>query len=165
MKLPLLMKASLLTELPFSFLPFAFPSMLPLFASASLPPIKALAWQTPFVGGGASFSLYFPKLSPDNEDFLVSLASYSGWFQRPEGFYYPSFIKEMPVGWERYESFLAFQKELNAFLFPYFVKAFPLAESLGEEGFLSSVLPYSQKYERKKAWLSLPQRKSAEGEA
>lgn len=136
----------------------------PSFASASLPPIKALAWQTPLIGGGASFSLYFPKVPSSADNFLVSLASYEGWFQRPEGFYYPSSLENMPVGWERYESFLVFQKEMNAFLFPFFIAAFPLAESLGEEGFLSSVLPYSQTYERKKAWLSLPDRKSAEKE-
>jgi hypothetical protein len=71
----------------------------------------------------------------------------------------------MPLGFERYESFLAFQVELSAFLFPYFAKAFPLCRSLGEKGFLTSSLPWEEKYQSKSLWLSLPQRKSAEGEA
>jgi len=68
----------------------------------------------------------------------------------------------MPLGWERYEAFLAFQAELNAFLFPYLCKTFPLCESLGAKGFLSSVLPCSEKYESREAWISPPQRKTAE---
>jgi hypothetical protein len=137
--------------------------MLPSFASASLPPIKALAKQTAIVGGGAGFSLYFPKPEGFDASHLVSLSRHKGYFLRPEGFYYPSPIESMPLGFERYESFLAFQAELCTFLFPYFVKAFPLCESLGEKRFLSSTLPWEGKYESKSLWLSLPQRKSAEG--
>jgi hypothetical protein len=157
-----LKKARLLIDLSF---PFAFPSMLPSFASASLPPIKALAKQTAIVGGGAGFSLYFPKPEGFDASHLVSLSRHKGYFLRPEGFYYPSPIERMPLGSERYESFLDFQAELCAFLFPYFVKAFPLCESLGEKRFLSSTLPWEGKYESKSLWLSLPQRKSAEGKA
>ena len=165
MKLPLLMKASLLTELPFPSFPFAFPSMLPSFASASLPPIKALAKQTAIMGGGAGFSLYFPKPEGFDASHLISLSSHKGYFVRPESFYRPKSLDLMPLGFERYESFLAFQAELCAFLFPSFVKAFPLCESLGAKRFLASTLPYSEKHQSKSLWLSLPQRKSAEGEA
>ena len=127
---------------------------LPSFAS-SIGQTKALAWQTAIVGGGAGFSLYFPA-ERESSSFLVHLGSHDGLFQRPEGYYYPQEIEAMPKGADRLEAFLAFQKELNAFLFPLFCKAFPLAESLGEQRFLSSVLPYSQKYESRKAWLTLP---------
>lgn len=136
--------------------------MLPSFASEKLPKVKALAKQTAMVGGGAGFDLYFKKPEGFDASFLVSLSSHSGCFLRPEGFYYPSAIESLPLGWERYESFLAFQTELQSFLFPYFIKAFPLAESLGEKRFLSSVLPWEQKYESKSVWLALPDRKSAE---
>ena len=128
--------------------------MLPSFAS-SLISAKALAVQTAIIGGGAGFSLYFPCHNTEKASFLVSLSSHSGWFQRPEGYFYPVEIERLPLGEERYRAFLAFQKELNGFLFPYFVKALPLAESLGES-FLSSVLPYDQKHQSKKAWIELP---------
>ena len=138
--------------------------MLPSFASASLPPVKALARQTAIVGGGAGFSLYFPKLKGFETPHLVILSSRQGYFVPPEGFYRPESLDAMPLGFERYESFLAFQAELCAFLFPYFVKALPLCKSLGAKRFLSSTLPWEEKYESKALWLSLPQRKSAEGE-
>jgi hypothetical protein len=134
-------------------------SALPAFASASLPPIKALACQTAIVGGGAGFSLYFPCPITDGQSFLVSLSSHKGYFQRPEGYYYPSSLESMSLGFDRLEAFNAFQAELLGFLFPYFVKAFPLCESLGSQRFLSSVLSYSEKYESRKAWLLLPARK------
>jgi hypothetical protein len=149
---------------PLAFDPLSFPSMLPSFASASLPPVKALAKQTAIVGGGAGFSLYFPKPEGFETSHLVILSSRKGYFLRPEGFYYPATIERMPLGFERYESFLAFQAELSAFLFPYFAKAFPLCKSLGEKRFLTSTLPWEEKYESEALWLSLPQRKSAEGE-
>ena len=139
--------------------------MLPSFASASLPHVKALAKQTAIIGGGAGFSLYFPKPEGFETSHLVILSSRKGYFLRPEGFYYPSAIERMPLGFERYESFLAFQAELSAFLFPYFAKAFPLCKSLGEKGFLTSSLSWEEKHQSKSLWLSLPQRKSAEGEA
>lgn len=139
--------------LPFTFLP-SFPAMLPSFAS-SLISTKALAVQTAIVGGGAGFSLYFPCRNTEKASFLVSISSHRGWLQRPEGYYYPAEIEKLPVGEERYSAFLSFQKELKPFLFPYFVKALPLAESLGES-FLSSVLPYDQKHTSKKAWIELP---------
>jgi hypothetical protein len=142
--------------------PFSFPSTLPAFASASLPPIRALACQTAICGGGAGFSLYFPKPEGLEAGHLVSLSGQKGYFLRPEGFYRPGFLDAMPRGSERLEAFLAFQSELLAFLFPYFVEAFPLCESLGSQRFLSSVLPYSQKYESRKAWIMLPDRKGAE---
>lgn len=135
--------------------------MLPSFASASLS-VKALACQTAIVGGGAGFSLFFPCHNTEGKSFLVSLSSHSGWLQRPEGYYYPQSLEAMPLGFERLEAFHAFQAELSSFLFPFFCKAFPLAESLGSQRFLSSVLPYSQKYESKKAWLLLPASKGAE---
>ena len=138
--------------------------VLPSFVS-SIGQTKALAWQTAIIGGGAGFSLYFPA-ERESSSFLVHLGSHDGLFQRPEGYYYPQEIEAMPLGKERYEAFLTFQKELNAFLFPLFCKAFPLAESLGEKLFLSSVLPYSQKYESRKAWLTLPSAKRCvKGEA
>lgn len=140
----------------------SLPSTLPAFASASLPPIKALACQTAFVGGGAGFSLYFPCASISGKNFLVSLSSHKGYFQRPEGFYYPESLEALPLGFERLEAFEAFQAELLSFLFPYFAKAFPLCESLGSQRFLSSVLPYSERYESRKVWLLLPDRKGAE---
>jgi hypothetical protein len=68
-------------------------SALPAFASASLPPIKALACQTAIVGGGAGFSLYFPCPITDGQSFLVNLSSHKGYFQRPEGYYYPVWAK------------------------------------------------------------------------
>ena len=136
--------------------------MLPSFVSSKLPPAKALAVQTAIVGGGAGFSLYFPKPESFDASFHITLGSHRGQFLRPEGFYYPAPIEKMPLGWERYEAFLAFQAELNAFLFPYLCTTFPLCESLGAKGFLSSVLPYSEKHESRKAWISLPQRKTAE---
>lgn len=140
----------------------SLPSTLPAFASASLPPIKALACQTAFVGGGAGFSLYFPKPEDFDPGHLVTLSSQKGFLLRPEGFYRPASLDLMPLGAERLEAFLAFQAELLGFLFPYFAKAFPLCESLGSRRFLSSVLPYSERYESRKAWLLLPDRKSAE---
>lgn len=129
--------------------------MLPSFAS-HLQQTKALACQTAIIGGGAGFSLYFPIESTEGRSFLVSLSSHSGTFQRPEGYYYPKEITAMPLGWERYEAFLAFQRKLNAFLFPFFCEAFPLAERLGEQRFLSSCLPYEEKHKSRKAWLLLP---------
>ena len=137
-------------------------SRLPAFASASLPPIKALACQTAFVGGGAGFSLYFPKPEGFDPGHLVTLSGQKGFLLRPEGFYRPDSLDAMPVGSERLEAFLAFQAELLSFLFPYFAKAFPLCESLGSQRFLSSVLSYSVRYESRKAWLLLPDRKGAE---
>lgn len=137
--------------------------MLPSFASASLPPVKALAMQTAIIGGGAGFSLYFPKPAGFDSSHLVLLGSHKGYFLRPEGFYRPQSLDAMPLGSERLEAFLSFQAELCAFLFPFFVKAFPLCESLGAQRFLTFTLPYSEKYESRKAWLSLPNRKSAEG--
>lgn len=129
--------------------------MLPSFAS-SLISTKALAVQTAIVGGGAGFSLYFPCHNTKKASFLVSLSSHSGWFQRPEGYFYPIEIEKLPLGEQRLRAFLAFQKDLSSFLFPYFVKALPLAEGLGESRFLSSVLPYDQKYKSRKAWIELP---------
>jgi len=151
------------------FRPFAFPfdlpamlsltSTLPAFASASLPPIKALAKQTAIIGGGAGFSLYFPKPEGFDASHLVILSRHKGYFLRPEGFYRPASLDAMPLGSERLEAFLAFQAELLGFLFPYFAKAFPLCESLGSQRFLSNVLSYSERYESKSLWLSLPDRK------
>ena len=139
--------------------------MLPSFASASLPPVKALAMQTAIIGGGAGFSLYFPKRKGCDTAHLVSLSGRKGYFVRPEGFYRPESLDAMPLGSERFEAFLSFQAELCAFLFPFFVEAFPLCESLGAQRFLTFTLPYSERYESRKAWLSLPDRKSAEGKA
>jgi hypothetical protein len=136
--------------------------MLPSFTSA-LQQTKALACQTALIGGGAGFSLYFPFAKErGSASFLVSLSSHDGMFQRPEGYYYPEEVEKMPLGWERYEAFLSFQKELNAFLFPFFCEAFPLAERLGDQRFLSSCLPYDEKHESRKTWLLLP---AAKGEA
>lgn len=129
--------------------------MLPSFVSPSST-VKALAWQTAIIGGGAGFSLYFPCDNPEGKSFLVSLASHSGMFQRPEGYYYPESLERMPLGFDRLEAFNVFQAEMLRMIFPAFVKAFPLAESLGESRFLSSVLPYDQKHESKKAWIELP---------
>jgi len=128
---------------------------LPSFAS-SLQQTKALGCQTAICGGGAGFSLYFPIESTKGRSFLVSLSSHNGMFQRPEGYYYPKEIEAMPLGEERYRAFLSFQKELNAFLFPFFCEAFPLAERLGEQRFLSSCLPCEEKHKSGKAWLLLP---------
>lgn len=136
--------------------------MLPSFASASLPFTKALACQTAIIGGGAGFSLYFPKPKGFDPGHLVSLGDRRGYFLYAEGFYRPASLDSMPLGGERLEAFLAFQSELLGFLFPFVVKAFPLCESLGSKRFLSSVLSYSKSYESRKAWLSLPDRKSAE---
>lgn len=136
--------------------------LLPSFASPDLQ-TKALACQTAIVGGGAGFSLYFPLAKErKGTSFLVSLSSHNGMFQRPEGYYYPAEIERMPLGWERYDAFLAFQKELNAFLFPFFCEAFPLTKRLGDQRFLSSCLPYEEKHESRKTWLLLP---AAKGEA
>ncbi len=151
-------------ELPFSLSLFSAmlsPSLsLPSFAS-SLQQTKALAVQTAIVGGGAGFSLYFPLAKErESASFLVSLSSHDGIFQRPEGYYYPKEIEAMPLGEERYRAFLSFQKELNAFLFPFFCEAFPLAERLGEQRFLSSCLPYEEKHKSGKAWLLLPASKA-----
>lgn len=139
--------------------------VLPSFASSSLPFTKALACQTAIIGGGASFSLFFPKpasLSPSSG--IVSLSSHRGLFLRPEAFYRPSSLDQLPLGSERLEAFLSFQEDLRLFLFPFFIEAFPLSASLGKR-FLESPLPYDQKHESRKAWLLLPDRKSAEGEA
>jgi len=159
-------KPARLIELPFSlsslFSAMLSPSLsLPSFAS-SFQQTKALACQTAMCGGGVGFSLYFPIESRKGRSFLVSLSSHDGMFQRPEGYYYPEVIERMPLGWERYDAFLSFQKELNAFLFPFFCEAFPLAERLGDQRFLSSCLPYEEKHESRKAWLLLP---AAKGEA
>ena len=134
--------------------------MLPSFVSPSAT-VEALACQTAMIGGGASFSLYFPCENTEGQSFLVSLSSHNGMFQRPEGYYYPESLERMPLGFDRLEAFNAFQKEMLSMIFPAFVKAFPLAESLGEARFLSSVLPYDQKHESRKAWLSLPARREA----
>lgn len=134
--------------------------MLPSFVSPSST-VKALACQTAMIGGGASFSLYFPCENTEGQNFLVSLSSHSGMFQRPEGFYYPDFLEKMPLGFGRLEAFNAFQKEMLSMIFPFFVKAFPLAESLGEARFLYSVLPYDQKFKSSNDWLSLPARKES----
>lgn len=135
--------------------------MLPSFVSPSST-VKALACQTAMIGGGASFSLYFPCDNTKGKSFLVSLSSHSGMFQRPEGYYYPESLERMPIGFDRLEAFNDFQKEMLSMIFPAFVKAFPLAESLGEAHFLFSVLPYDQKHESRKAWLSLPARREAQ---
>ncbi len=158
-------KPARLIELPFSLSLFSAmlsPSLLlPSFTSSSQQ-IKALACQTAMCGGGAGFSLYFPIENREGRSFLVSLSSHNGMFQRPEGYYYPEEVEKMPLGWERYDAFLSFQKELNAFLFPFFCEAFPLAERLGDQRFLSSCLPHEEKHESRKAWLLLP---AAKGEA
>jgi hypothetical protein len=135
--------------------------MLPSFVSPSVT-VKALACQTAMIGGGASFSLYFPCENIAGKSFLVSLSSHHGMFQRPEGYYYPESLERMPLGFDRLEAFNAFQKEMLSMIFPAFVKAFPFAESLGKARFLSSVLPYDQKHESRKAWLSLPARRDAQ---
>ena len=135
--------------------------MLPSFVSPSST-VKALACQTAMVGGGASFSLYFPCENTESQSFLVSLSSHNGWFQRPEGYYYPESLERMPLGFDRLDAFNAFQKEMLSMIFPAFVKAFPLAESLGEARFLSSVLPYDKKHESRKAWISLPAKREAQ---
>ena len=158
-----------LAELPFFLSLFSAmlsPSLsLPSFASAELPSVKALATLSPFFGGGATFGLLFRKPETLRASHLVSLCSQQGYFVYPETFYRPESLDKMPQGWERLEAFEAFQKELLSWLFPFFCEAFPLAERLGEERFLSSCLPYSEHYEGKSLWLSLPNRKSAEGEA
>jgi hypothetical protein len=137
--------------------------MLPSFASASLPFTKALACQTAIIGGGASFSLYFPQPKRGfDSGHLVSLGSSKGYFVCPESFYRPAFLDAMHLGSERLEAFLAFQSELLGFLFPFIAKAFPLCKSLGSKRFLSSVLSYGETYESRKAWLLLPDRKGAE---
>lgn len=134
--------------------------MLPSFTSASST-VKALACQTALCGGGAGFSLYFPCDNTKGKSFLVSLSSHRGYFQRPEGYYYPDSIEAMPLGSERLEAFLAFQKELNTFLFPYFQALFPACSPLGDQRFLSSTLPWDQSYASRKSWLFLPARKGA----
>ena len=142
--------------------PFSFPSTLPAFASASLPPIRALARQTAICGGGAGFSLYFPKPEGLEAGHLVSLSGQKGYFLRPEGFYRPASLDLMPLGAERLEAFLAFQAELFAFLFPYFQRPFPACSSLGAQRFLTHTLPYDQVYGSRKTWIELPDRKGAE---
>ena len=137
-------------------------STLPAFASASLPPIKALACQTAFVGGGAGFSLYFPKPEGFDPGHLVTLSGQKGFLLRPEGFYRPDSLDAMPVGSERLEAFLAFQAELLSFLFPYFQEAFPACSPLGSQRFLSGIIPPNQAYASRKTWLLLPDRKGAE---
>ena len=71
-------------------------SRLPAFASASLPSIKALACQTAFVGGGAGFSLYFPKPEGFDPGHLVTLSGQKGFLLRPEGFYRPDSLVLIP---------------------------------------------------------------------
>ena len=137
----------------------SFP-MLPSFASASST-VKALACQTAIIGGGAGFSLYFPCLSIEGKSFLVSLSSHKGYFQRPEGYYYPESLERMPLGFDRLDAFHTFKQEMLSMVFPSFVDAFPLAESLGAKRFLSHCLSYDQKHQSRKAWLSLPARKDA----
>lgn len=140
----------------------SLPSTLPAFASASLPPTKALACQTAIVGGGAGFSLYFPCANTRGKSFLVSLSSHKGYFQRPEGFYYPESLEALPLGFERLEAFEAFQAELLSFLFPYFQQVFPACSPLGSQRFLSGVIPPNQAYASRRTWLLLPDRKGAE---
>lgn len=156
----LISRGSLLASLPFPLFHRCFIVLpLPAFVSSS-ETVKALACQTAIIGGGAGFSLYFPCATTEGKSFLVSLSAHKGWFQRPEGYYYPDTLEAMPLGSDRLEAFYAFQEELNAMLFPLFIEAFPLAESLGHR-FLSSCLAYDRRYESRKAWLSLPARKEA----
>ena len=114
--------------------------------------------QTAMVGGGLKFSLYFPCQNPAKHLHLVSLSGKKGYFLYPADFYRPSFIDVMPLGFERLETFYSFEREMLRELFPLFCAAFPLAESLGEKLFLSSVLFPSHKVESSECKLSLPER-------
>lgn len=134
--------------------------MLPSFVSPSAT-VKALACQTAMIGGGASFSLYFPCENTEGQSFLVSLSSHRGMFQRPEGYYYPESLESMPLGFDRLEAFNAFQEEMLSMIFPFFQQAFPACSPLGSQRFLSGIIPPNQAYASRKTWLSLPARREA----
>lgn len=179
MSFPLLKKASLLIKLlslPFLFLPF-FPSMiktikapkealsllkakprLPSMAEAAT--VKGLFRQSALIGGGASFSLFFPLDATERNAFefgsLSSFSSHPGklWAEA-SAFYRPSFLDDLPLGWERYESFLSFQRSLESWLFPFCAACFPASLPLGDKW--PSALSFEKgSSESLCCWLPLP---------
>lgn len=181
----LLKKASLSTELlslPFLFLPF-FPPMIKIIkapkAALSLlkekprlpsmeavTTVKGLFRQSALIGGGASFSLFFPldATERDASEFgsLSSFSSHPGklWAEA-SAFYRPSFLDDLPLGWERYESFLSFQRSLESWLFPFCAACFPASLPLGDKW--ASALSFEKgSSESLFCWLSLPAWKLSE---
>lgn len=155
MRFLLLKKASLSIDLLcFSFFPSSFPSMIklikapkealsllkekPRLPSMAEDTVKGLFRQSALIGGGASFSLFFPleATERDTSEFgsLSSFSSYPGkLFAKASAFYRPSFLDDLPLGWERYESFLSFRKSLESWLFPFCAACFPASLPLGDQ--------------------------------
>lgn len=179
----LLKKASLLTELPFPslFFPF-FPPMIkiikapkaalsllkekPRLPSMAEDTVKGLFRQSALIGGGASFSLFFPLDATERDaSELGSLSSFSShpgklWAEA-SAFYRPAFLDDLPLGWERYESFLSFQRSLESWLFPFCAACFPASLPLGDKW--SSALSFEKgSSESLFCWLSLPAWKLSE---
>jgi hypothetical protein len=149
----------MLPKLPSLFLPSflpSFPSMIkiikapkealsllkekPRLPSMAEDTVKGLFRQSAMIGGGASFSLFFPLDAKARErDFLrfASLSSFSSHpgklFAEASAFYRPSFLDDLPLGWERYESFLSFRKSLERWLFPFCAACFPASLPLGDQ--------------------------------
>jgi hypothetical protein len=178
MRFPLLKKASPLIKL--LFFP-SFPSFLPsmiatikapkealslLKAKPRLPSMaeaatrKGLFRQSALIGGGASFSLFFPLEEAEREasrfNSLSSFSSHPGkLFAEASAFYRPSSLDQLPLGWERYESFLSFRKSLESWLFPFCAACFPASLPLGD-GWASGLSFEKGSSESLCCWLPLP---------
>jgi hypothetical protein len=118
--------------------------------------IKAQLIQGAFVGGGGRFDLWIP-CSEDHtgRSYLSGIVSSGKHYLRPEAYYRPAFLDSMPVGFDRYDAFLSFEKELAIFLAPFVHKAFPLSRQFGDN-WNKSIIPYDQKIKGKKATVVLP---------
>ena len=121
---------------------------------------KGLFRQSALIGGGASFSLFFPLEEAEREasrfNSLSSFSSHPGkLFAEASAFYRPSSLDQLPLGWERYESFLSFRKSLESWLFPFCVACFPASLPLGD-GWASGLSFEKGSSESLSCWLPLP---------
>ena len=130
--------------------------------------VKGLFRQSALIGGGASFSLFFPLAgsseSPEASRFgsLSSFSSHPGkLFAEASAFYRPSSLDLLPLGWERYESFLSFRKSLESWLFPFCAACFPASLPLGD-GWASGLSFEKGSSESLSCWLPLPAWKPSE---
>lgn len=124
--------------------------------------VKGLFRQSALIGGGASFSLFFPlngsPESPEASRFgsLSSFSSHPGkLFAEASAFYRPSSLDQLPLGWERYERFLSFRKSLESWLFPFCAACFPASLPLGD-GWASGLSFEKGSSESLSCWLPLP---------
>jgi len=128
--------------------------------------VKGLFRQSALIGGGASFSLFFPLEEAEREasqfNSLSSFSSHPGkLFAEAPAFYRPSFLDQLPLGWERYESFLSFRKSLESWLFPFCAACFPASLPLGD-GWASGLSFEKGSSESLSCWLPLPAWKPSE---